>query len=140
MGTLAGAADQEVSVTDSQSKEEHHTSVGGQGMEETELLITPDLTTAEITAAPVLDINGPMHRIESATTMTIDGVPVLMDIAEEEEETAEERKELVEKIKEAIEERDRLNTLNTQVQNEIAEYLARKKVICTYIVPWRGPV
>lgn len=135
--TLAGTYGEGISVTDAQSKEEHHTSsVDGQSMGQsmgmTEF-ISPDITTADITMTDT------MHRIESATTMMIDGVAVLADIAEEEEEMAaaqieKERVELVERIKEAIEERDRVHSLNSQVQNEIAEYLARKKVIC-YIVP-----
>ena len=64
--------------------------------------------------------------------MTIDGIPVLQDIAEEEPEEAvpeENREELLQQIKVVFEERDRLLGVSSQVQHEIAEYLARKKVI-----------
>ena len=53
------------------------------------------------------------------------------DIAEEgeeEKENEELRMELLEKIRAATEERDRMQALSNQVQAEIAEYLARKKV------------
>lgn len=59
-------------------------------------------------------------------------VPILDDIREEEEEEEEEseevRQELITKILEAAAERDRMQTLSSQVQSDIAEYLARKKV------------
>lgn len=135
MGALTEAAGED---TD-EEEEEFRTSIGGQSIGTTELEshpISPNATTADITATDT----APMQRVESAMTTMIDRVPVLADIAEEEEETAaqreKEREGLVERIKEAIEERDRLNSLNSQVQNEIAEYLARKKVIC--IVPSHG--
>lgn len=67
--------------------------------------------------------------------MMIDGIPVLQDIMEEEPEemlSEENREELLDQIKLAIEEKDRLQGLNSQVQHEIAEYLARKKVWTIY--------
>ena len=66
--------------------------------------------------------------------VTIDGIPVLEDIAEEpelvvaEEEEGESREELMEKIQAAMAEKNRLEAHNNQIQSEIAEYLARKKV------------
>lgn len=79
--------------------------------------------------------------------LMIDGVPVLQDIVEEEpaevevEEMEDDREEIVEQIKLAIEERDRLQSLSSQVQHDIAEYLARKKVeidtlqiLCSYLL------
>ncbi len=67
----------------------------------------------------------------------IDGVPVLANIEEEEEEeeevvVEENREELIEQIQFALEKRDRLQGLSSQVQHDIAEYLARKKV---YVIP-----
>ena len=63
----------------------------------------------------------------------IDGIPVLADIEEKKsedgsEESEEIKKEIIEQIKDALEERKKMQSLNLQVQHEIAEYLARKKV------------
>lgn len=63
--------------------------------------------------------------------VTIDGVPVLEDIVEEEEEEEviqESREELIETIMLAMEESSRLESVNSHIQSDIAEYLARKKV------------
>lgn len=85
---------------------------------------TPDLSTP---ATP-----DPSTQPTPEGVLMIDGVPVLQDIieVEEPEEVAmeEDRDELVEQVRLAIEERDRLQGLSSQVQHEIAEYLARKKV------------
>ena len=91
---------------------------------EDECIFTPD-----IAETPPEGITPPQPEV-----VMIDGVPVLEDIAEEGEEaeegeSEEVRQELLDKIMEAIAERDRMQSLSNQVQSEIAEYLARKKVI-----------
>ncbi len=99
--------------------------VGGDA-KEPETKSPPDMTTE----SPSGDFAGQIQE----EVVTIDGIPVLEDITEEaeeeagEEEGAEKKQELLEKILDAIEERNRMQTLNEQVQSEIAEFLARKKV------------
>ena len=72
--------------------------------------------------------------LQKSEAIMIDDIPVLEDIREEgeeeeEEENEEVRRELLESIMDAVAERDRMQSLSNQVQSEIAEYLARKKVI-----------
>ena len=92
---------------------------------ETPAKILPDIDITEVPEAPLDD----QPRFEHGEVLTMEGVPVLEDIMEEGEEEGEEvKQELIDKIRAAMDERDRLQSLNNQVQSEIAEYLARKKV------------
>lgn len=87
---------------------------------------------ADVTPRPQSEAES---RGEEESVVMIDGVPVLEDIVEEAEEGEGDemadvamREALLEKIKTAMEEKERLEVTNMQVQHEIAEYLARKKV------------
>lgn len=101
-----------------------------------------DPSTLDPSVQPALDpstepIPDPSTQPTPEGGVTIDGIPVLQNIVEEEPEEVvleENREELLEQIKVAFEERDRLSVLSSQVQHEIAEYLARKKVIDDHFI------
>ncbi len=96
-----------------------------------------DASNADNDQAPLeerLDEEDRGGSAQSDRVIMIDGVPVLENISEENEEGDDEeeeqtREELILEIKDATEQRDRLLFLTKQIQQEVAEYLARRKVL-----------
>ena len=103
----------------------------GDGKEPTQLEASGGNTTIEEDGATAQDKTGIITPSEQSDQSRIDGVEVLHDILEEDEE---EKEELLKQMKEVLEERERLLDRNYELQHEVAEYLARKKVKIACII------